>query len=380
MSLGTPASVAPAVLRPARLDDLPALLRLERRCFVQDRLSRRSLQHLLTKGHAVTLVAERPGDSGSLSGYAMALLHGNTSLARLYSLAVDPAARRQGLGRRLLLAVEAAVLAQERPVLRLEVRADNAQAIALYRENGYRSFATIPDYYEDGAPALRLEKRLAGGARPELTRVPYYPQSLEFTCGPASLMMAMRAFDACSPFDRHEELRLWRESTSIFMTSGHGGCGPLGLALAAWRRGFRVELYVSEAGPLFVETVRSAEKKEVIRLVHEDFQQQAEAAGIPRHGRGLNAAETQRLLEDGALPLVLISSWRLYRERNPHWVLVTGADRHFLYLHDPYVDWEEHKSETDSMNLPVTRREFDRMTRWGATGLRAAVVVKGRRS
>ena len=33
--------------------------------------------------------------------------------------------------------------------------------------------------------------------------------------------------------DRTLELRVWREATTIFMTSGHGGCGPDGLALAA---------------------------------------------------------------------------------------------------------------------------------------------------
>jgi len=32
---------------------------------------------------------------------------------------------------------------------------------------------------------------------------------------------------------REEEINLWREATTIFMTSGHGGCHPIGLALAA---------------------------------------------------------------------------------------------------------------------------------------------------
>lgn len=375
--MSLPARESAAIrLRPAAPADLPDLLRLEERCFSGDRLSRRSFQHLLTRGHAINLVAE--GADGRLSGYAVVLLHGRTSLARLYSLAIDPELRGKGMGRCLLQAAEAAALAEDRTVLRLEVRADNAVAIALYRASGYRAFATVPDYYEDGAPALRMEKRLAGGPRPELARVPFYAQTLEFTCGPACLMMAMRAFDPGRPLDRSEELRLWRESTSIFMTSGHGGCGPQGLALAAWRRGFAVELHVSEPGPYFVDTVRSAEKKEVIRLVHEDFRRQLKAARIPRRNRGLGAAEVERLLGEGAVPLVLISSWRLYGERNPHWVVVTGCDRHFLYLHDPYVDWEEHKSETDSMNLPVTRAEFDRMTRWGAAKLRLAVVVRGK--
>jgi len=42
----------------------------------------------------------------------------------------------------------------------LEVRADNARAIALYEERGYEKFGTVADYYEDGASALRYRKRL----------------------------------------------------------------------------------------------------------------------------------------------------------------------------------------------------------------------------
>jgi ribosomal-protein-alanine N-acetyltransferase len=45
--------------------------------------------------------------------------------------------------------------------MRLEVRTYNADAIALYKKSGYRNFAAIEDYYEDGAGALRFEKALA---------------------------------------------------------------------------------------------------------------------------------------------------------------------------------------------------------------------------
>jgi hypothetical protein len=51
-------------------------------------------------------------------------------------------------------------------------------------------------------------------------------------------MMAMKALDPAMELNRTLELRLWREATTIFMTSGHGGCGPYGLALSAYRRGF----------------------------------------------------------------------------------------------------------------------------------------------
>ena len=49
-------------------------------------------------------------------------------------------------------------------------------------------------------------------------------------------MMAMTALDPSRTMDANDEIRIWREATTVFMTSGHGGCGPYGLALAAHRR------------------------------------------------------------------------------------------------------------------------------------------------
>ena len=44
--------------------------------------------------------------------------------------------------------------------MRLEVRTDNAAAIALYEGRGYRRLAGIASYYEDGGDAWRYEKAL----------------------------------------------------------------------------------------------------------------------------------------------------------------------------------------------------------------------------
>lgn len=364
------------MLRQARPADLPALLAIEEQSFAGDRLSRRSFQHLLSRGHAIVLVAER---GGTVVGDAIALLHGRTALARLYSLAVDPAHQGGGIGAALLARVEAEAVADGRTVMRLEVRPDNAAALRRYRAAGYREIGAIADYYDDHAPALRMEKRLAGGDRPELRRVPYYSQSLDFTCGPASLMMAMQALDPDIALDRTLELRLWRESTLIFMMAGHGGCSPYGLALAAERRGFTAEVLVSDAGPLFLDSVRSREKKEVMRLVHDDFRRQTAEAGIPVRHQPFSGAALMEALARGLFPVVLISSWRLYGEKEPHWVVLTAHDERFFYLHDPAVDPKRHRTATDCMNIPLAPDEFARMARFGATGLRAAVLI-GRRA
>lgn len=363
------------MIRPATLDDLDALVAVEARCFDSDRLSRRSFRHLLTRGHAITLVIER---DGRLCGYGMVLCNTGTSLGRLYSFAVDPRCRGLGLAQHLLLACEQAALARDCVTLRLEVRPDNAAAIRLYERHGYRRFGVHEDYYEDHVEALRYEKPLAPHLQPDLAVVPYYQQTLDFTCGPAALMMAMKALAPRLRLDRKLELRLWRESTTVFMTSGHGGCGPYGLALAAWQRGFDVEVFVNDEGALFVDSVRSPDKKAVIALVQEDFLDQLRALPVPLHHGAASLDQLQAAFAGGGIPIVLISSYRIYREKFPHWVVVTGVDDRYVYVHDPFVDAETGKTRMDCMSMPILKKDFQRMARYGKAGQRAALVIRRR--
>ncbi|HEY5647434.1 MAG TPA: GNAT family N-acetyltransferase [Pseudomonadales bacterium] len=149
-------------LRAADLADLPALEEIEQQSFSGDRLSRRSLRHLLTGAHAINLVAER---TGRVVGYITVLLRRGSASARVYSLAVDPEARGARIGARLLEAAEEAAAVQGMAWMRLEVRADNGAAIHRYLEAGYGQFATEHDYYEDGETALKFEKALRRGSR-----------------------------------------------------------------------------------------------------------------------------------------------------------------------------------------------------------------------
>lgn len=364
---------APPQVRDGVLTDLGALVRLEVQSFESDRLSRRQFRYMMTRARARVLVAE--GAGGSLLGYALILFSRGTSVARLYSIAVDRPARGQGLGRLLLAAAEEAAWAQERAYLRLEIRRDNLASQALFEGAGYRRFGVLSDYYEDHMEALRYEKALARGLQPVLQRVPYYEQTLDFTCGSSSLMMAMRALEPGLVLDRKLELRIWREATTIFMTSGLGGCGPFGLALAAHRRGFAVEVIINDPGVPLVDSVRSPEKKEVMRLVHEDMQDEVARLGIPVRYETLGLDALAERFNAGAVPVVLISSYRIYQEKFPHWVVVTGFDEHFVYVNDPFVDYESGEVPLDSINMPIQRQEFGRMSRYGRAGLQAVILV-----
>ena len=361
-------------IHPARVEDLDRLLTLENRCFELDRLSRRSFRHFLASDTASCLVAERAGE---LLGYALVLFHGRTALARLYSMAVAPEHQGQGLGRVLLEAIETTALDAGAAVMRLEVHPQNFAAIALYRRAGYLEFGVYRGFYEDESDALRMQHVLVPRLQPDVSGVPHYRQTLEFTCGPAALMMAMKALNRRLRLDRRLELSLWRESTMIFMTSGHGGCGPHGLALAAWRRGFAVELFVNDERPPFLDTVRTPDKKEVIRLVHQEFLDEIRRTDITVHRHPLSADELSARVAAGAIPLVLISQYRIYGDKEPHWIIVSGCDQRFIYAHDPYIS-EAHVTTTDRVSIPILRREFELMARYGRSRLQAAIIVSKR--
>jgi predicted N-acetyltransferase YhbS len=332
---------------------------------------------MLSKGNAVTLVeADRAGE---IRGYAMVSFHHNTSLARLYSIAVAPRWRGKGVGRALLRAAEDAARLESAAYMRLEVRAEDKEAQAFYRKLGYKPFGYHSQYYDDNADAVRMDKIIAPGLAANVTRVPYYRQRLDFTCGPAAVMMAMHALDRAQPMTASEELRLWRESTTIFMTQGHGGCSPHGLALAAWKRGFDVELYTNDRGVPFVETVRSDLKRGVIRQVHQDFLEELDRTRVALIPRPLNLAQMRAKFDAGGIPIVLVSSYQFDRRKELHWVVVTGFDDTYVYVHDPYVDVEEAKSPTDRMHIPVPQRTFDRMARYGAHHKRATLIINPRR-
>src|SRR3569833_2411526 len=323
------------MIRDATLDDPDAMEEVENRCFDSDRLSRSNYRYLLTKSNAETVSDE---EGGVIRGNAMLMFNTGTSLARMYSLAVDPAQQRKGSASALLRASEDSARAHDAVTLRLEIRKDNAASIGLFKRHGYREFGIYTDYYEDHMDAVRFEKSLVQELEPAMARVPFYEQTLDFTCGPSAVMMAMKALDPSIVLDRMLELRIWRESTTVFMTSGHGGCGPYGMALSAYHRGFDVEVHVNDERALFVDSVRSHEKKEVMRLVQEDFVNELRSVPVMINYGVLGVDALQERFEQGGIPIVLISSYRIYHEKFPHWVVVTGFDERFIYVHDPFVD------------------------------------------
>lgn len=360
------------MIRSAKLEDLPQLEELENKSFASDKITHRQFHYHLTRARSHTLVSE---EQGQLFGYAMIFYSRITSVARIYSVAVAPEARGKGIARELVAAAEKKSLEQGKTSIRVEIREDNEPSRHMFERLGYKTFDKILDYYEDHEAAIRMEKNLYPEKVEHAFSVPYYPQTFDFTCGSASLMMAMKAFNPDQEFSRMEELRLWREATTIFMTSGLGGCGPQGLALAAVRRGLGAEIYLNSPENFLVDSVRSVEKKEIMTLVEKDLTKECKKNKIRIIHLPLSLTLLKKKLDKGAIPLVLISSWAIYQERVPHWLVVIGMDSRFVYAHDPFIDHEKGETIADSLSMPIAHADFKRMARYGKKGQRAAVLI-----
>lgn len=360
--------------RLADADDLETLVGIESQCFSADKLSRRSMRRWIKAQHGIFLVAEI---DAVMAGYALVWCHKGTRLARLYSLAVLPSFRGRGLAMELLKAVERRAAEQGRLFMRLEVASNNTSAISLYERLGYRVFGRYEDYYDDHDSALRMQKtiqRFVGEASQH--RVPWYKQTTDFTCGPAALMMAMASLDDSISPNQELELDLWREATSIFMTSGHGGCHPLGLALAAARRGFKTQVTLNSAEVPFIEGVRSAHKKEVLTVVHRQFVQRCKADPlVSLTKKDVEQSQIIQWLDKDLAVLVLISTYRLDGRKTPHWVTVTGFDDQCIYLHDPDPG-DQDQLAIDCQHVPIAREDFSAMTVFGSSRLRTALALK----
>ena len=362
----------PISIEAAGLQHLESLLELENACFATDRLSRRSMRRFLASDQCVFLIAI---DNGQCVGYVLIIFHRGTRLARLYSIAVGPRWQRRGIARLLMTGGEAEAQRRGALYLRLEVKNINENAIALYRSLGYREFGLLRGYYDDHGDALRMQKRIRFHGRDFVhTPMPWFQQNTTFTCGPAALMMAIAGLRPDYRPSLTEEIQIWREATTVFMTSGHGGCHPLGLALAAIHRGCHAEAWITQRQPLFVEGVRNHHKKRIIRHVHKEFMRQAAAAGIAVNYSNIDQETLSGACDRGAVPILLISTYRMDRRKAPHWVAVSGYDEQCFYVHDPDPE-EKHQDPVDCQYLPIAREDFDPMSSFGGKRLRTAIII-----
>ena len=93
--------------------------------------------------------------------HGFAVMQFGDVLAHLALLCVQPTQRQRGIGRRLIgWLVESARVAGISSI-HLELRADNAAALAFYRRIGFTQTQRVPGYYDGQVAALRMAMQCA---------------------------------------------------------------------------------------------------------------------------------------------------------------------------------------------------------------------------
>jgi ribosomal-protein-alanine acetyltransferase len=148
-------------LRRATPVDVGAIMELETATFESDAWSTESMSSELASQHTYYLFAFDPTTPAELAGYGGLLAPQGSGDADIQTIAVAPAARRQGLGRTLVTAMLAEAVARGASQVFLEVRADNPNARALYDSLGFEQIAVRANYYQpDGVDAQIMRVRL----------------------------------------------------------------------------------------------------------------------------------------------------------------------------------------------------------------------------
>ncbi len=153
------------IVRRLRVGDLFSVLRIERACFRDEGYGVTTfLAHLFRDRNGSFVVED---DGGAVVGYTLARLslgwvgrrHGGIT-----SIAVAPAHRRQGIGRKLMERALQYLHEHHVEEADLEVRANNGAAQSLYESFGFRRASLLPHYYGQSADGLRmvLDLRAAG--------------------------------------------------------------------------------------------------------------------------------------------------------------------------------------------------------------------------
>jgi ribosomal-protein-alanine N-acetyltransferase len=168
VSTPVPADPAtPPLLRPLRWWDVAGVVPLERELFGATawspevfwaELAQERTRWYVVAQDVAEVAADGAGDGGGpLLGYA-GLLH-NGAEADVQTLAVAPAARRRGIGALLLRSLLAEAARCGCTSVMLEVRADNAAAIALYERFGFERISVRRGYYPGGVDAWVMRLR-----------------------------------------------------------------------------------------------------------------------------------------------------------------------------------------------------------------------------
>jgi [ribosomal protein S18]-alanine N-acetyltransferase len=146
----------PPTIRTYDPADFDALCRIDAECYVPEIVySRRTMRAFLRLPGAECLVAE---EDGVIQGFILTDRDGPAG--HVVTLDVSHAARRRGVGTKLIEAAHGSLAAHGVREMDLETSTINDAAVAFWKHHGYRVCGILPNYYENGEDAYWMSKTL----------------------------------------------------------------------------------------------------------------------------------------------------------------------------------------------------------------------------
>lgn len=223
--------------------------------------------------------------------------------------------------------------------------------------------------------AIYSERQLRNDGATTNSKTPIYTQTTGFTCGSASLMMAFAGLDPSSGMDRHLEMIMWREATTVVSMDGPGGCDPYGLALAVASRGYGVRVFMSTSETILIDRGNTEAKRELMKFVQTDFKSRVLESGIKVEDRAFTIAELRDAITGGAIAVVLIDQQETHGRTAPHWVVAHAVNEEFFLVNDPWFEANAFETSADVVDLPIRHAMFERMAWYGEPAYRAALII-----
>lgn len=148
----TAGAQSPTAILNATWRDLNALRSLEQICFPKDAWPLWDLIGVLTLPNVVRLKAVV---KEQMVGFVAGDIRRSEGASWIATIGVLPGHRRKGIARTLLRACEERL---PTPIIKLNVRISNQEAINLYHQEGYQKAGIWHAYYQDREDALMMEK------------------------------------------------------------------------------------------------------------------------------------------------------------------------------------------------------------------------------
>lgn len=146
-------------IKPASLNDLQTLYKIERECFSLEAFSIEEIAFLIQNPNSISLLAQIDGE---IAGFVIGLIYDTRGgkMGHVFTLDVAKKHRRKGVAMKLMNELEAKFRENNVKECFLEVRLDNEAAKKLYRKLGYEEITCLRDYYGKGVHGIRLKKVL----------------------------------------------------------------------------------------------------------------------------------------------------------------------------------------------------------------------------